>query len=84
MTRVSGCIELKGLSEKLVQALVKALETEARNPPDPRRGRVEVSNRNGVLRICIEARDPSAARTLINAYLSLAAATLEAVAATGG
>ncbi|HIQ23700.1 MAG TPA: hypothetical protein EYH50_01465 [Pyrodictium delaneyi] len=83
MTRVSGCIRLKGLSEKLARALAKALETEARNPPDPRRGHVEVYAEKDTLSICIDARDPSSARTLINAYLSLAAATFEAVEATG-
>ncbi|KSW11443.1 hypothetical protein CF15_00885 [Pyrodictium occultum] len=81
---MSGCIRLRGLSEKLAKALARSLETEARNPPDPGRGRVVVRAGPSVLEICLEARDLSSARTLVNAYLSLAAAALEAVEAVGG
>lgn len=67
-----------------MRAISKALEVEARNPPDPHRGSVEITISGDSVEIRIVARDLSAARTLINAYLSLAATTLEAVRAVGG
>ncbi|WP_048061411.1 KEOPS complex subunit Pcc1 [Hyperthermus butylicus] len=84
MYRVTGCIELELPEEKALQAVARALDVEARNPPDPRRGRVEVRVEPGKLVVCFEARDLAAARTLANTYLSLAATTVEVVAATGG
>ena len=72
------------MGEKLAQALREALESEARNPPDPGRGSVSVETQDGLVRICFNARDLSAARTLVNAYLSLAAAVVDAVAAASG
>ncbi|WP_317895264.1 KEOPS complex subunit Pcc1 [Pyrofollis japonicus] len=66
------------------EALTRALKTEAANPPDPHRGSVDVERSDGVIEIKIVARDLAAARTLINAYLGLAATTLEAVRAVGG
>ncbi len=72
------------MSQREVRALSQALSVEARNPPDPHRGSVEIRVSNDKVEILIHARDLSAARTLINAYLGLAATTLEAVRAVGG
>ncbi len=83
MYRVSGCIELGGLPPRLARAVAEALEAEARSPPDPGRGVVRVEAGEGVVRVCFEARDLSAARTLVNAYLSLAATVADSVASLG-
>ncbi len=72
------------MSQCEVRALNQALGVEARNPPDPHRGSVEILVSDNRVEILIRARDLSAARTLINAYLGLAATTLEAVRAVGG
>jgi tRNA threonylcarbamoyladenosine modification (KEOPS) complex Pcc1 subunit len=72
------------LKQLEAEALTRALKTEAANPPDPHRGSVVVERSNDVIEIRIAARDLAAARTLINAYLGLAATTLEAVRAVGG
>jgi tRNA threonylcarbamoyladenosine modification (KEOPS) complex Pcc1 subunit len=84
MYPVTGCIGVEGFDNKLLGALLEALEAEARNPPDPSRGEVRLEIHNNTLRICLSARDLSAARTLVNAYLSLVAVVLDAVAAAGG
>ncbi len=70
-------------SEKLAEAVARALRVEAENPPDPRRGSVSVRVEGRRVLVCFEARDLSAARTLVNTYLSLAATTIDAVAASG-
>ena len=63
--------------------MARALDVEARNPPDPRRARVDVKASGEVVRVCFEARDLSAARTIVNTYLSLAATTIVAVSRAG-
>jgi tRNA threonylcarbamoyladenosine modification (KEOPS) complex Pcc1 subunit len=68
---------------RLAEAVARALDVEARNPPDPRRASVTVEVVGDVVRVCFEARDLSAARTIVNTYLSLAATTIDAVASTG-
>lgn len=83
MYPVSGCIGVEGVDEKLLKALVDALKAEILNPPDPSRGEARLEASPGVLKICFSARDLSAARTLVNAYLSLVAVVLDAVVATG-
>ena len=83
MYPVTGCIGVEGFNNKLLEALLEALQAETRNPPDPSRGEVRLEIRNKTLRICLSARDLSAARTLVNAYLSLVAVVLDAVAAAG-
>jgi tRNA threonylcarbamoyladenosine modification (KEOPS) complex Pcc1 subunit len=80
---VSGCIRLEGLEERLRRALREALLSEAQNPPDPSRGSVEVRVEGDAVEICFHARDLSSARTLANAYLSLAAAVADSVVAAG-
>ena len=84
MYQVSARIKLEGLEPQVARALRQALLVEAANPPDPHRGRVVMKIEEHSIEILIEARDLSAARTLINAYLGLAATTLEAVRAVGG
>lgn len=84
MSRVRGCISFELGDEAAARALAEALTVEARNPPDPDRGRASVEARGGLLLVCIEARDLAAARALLNAYLSLAATALDALAVSGG
>ncbi|RUM46801.1 MAG: hypothetical protein DSY37_04385 [Hyperthermus sp.] len=84
MYRVTGCIGVEGYDERVLEAIGRALETEAKNPPDPSRGRASIDLTPRLLRVCFEARDLSAARTLVNTYLSLAAAVLDSVAAVSG
>lgn len=57
---------------------------ESRNPPDPERGKTSVSVSDGNVKICFEARDLAAARALLNAYLGLAAASLDTLARSEG
>ena len=64
--------------------MVKALDVESRNPPDPERGKTSVSVSDGNVKICFEARDLAAARALLNAYLGLAAASLDTLARSEG
>lgn len=66
-------IMLYTCDEKLAEALEKALQVEARNPPDPSRGTAVVERRGDIVTVHIDARDESSARALINAFLSLAA-----------
>ena len=68
----------------MAEALAKALDVESRNPPDPDRGRTNVSVSNGNVKICFEARDLAAARALLNAYLGLTAASLDTLAKSEG
>ncbi|HIQ10465.1 MAG TPA: hypothetical protein EYH26_00610 [Pyrodictium sp.] len=84
MWQVTGCIYLELEDKKLAEALVKALDVESRNPPDPERGKTSVSVSDGNVKICFEARDLAAARALLNAYLGLAAASLDTLARSEG
>jgi tRNA threonylcarbamoyladenosine modification (KEOPS) complex Pcc1 subunit len=83
MYPVSGCIEVKLPEKRLAEAIAQALDVEAKNPPDPRRASVRVEVQDSIVRICFEARDLSAARTIVNTYLSLAATTIDAVSGAG-
>ncbi len=81
--RVRGCVTLALGDERAARALAEALEVEADNPPDPERATATVSARGGSVRVCFEARDPSSARAVLNAFLGLAAATVEALRRLG-
>ncbi len=82
MYPVSGCIELLQLPRNLASALAKALDVEARNPPDPHRGEVTVKETGNGIVICFRAKDLSSARALLNSYLTLLATVVDAVAAS--
>ena len=79
MTLVSGFIELELGSKRLAESIAEAIRVEALNPPDPSRGVVEVIVEDKTVRILVRARDFSAARTLFNTYLSLAASAIDAI-----
>ncbi len=81
--RVSGRVELRLGSEKLAKAVARALKVEAENPPDTERGSVSITVEGATVIVVFAARDPSSARALLNAYLSLAAATVEALRKLG-
>ncbi len=77
--RVEGLIEFTLRSNEEARAIYQALLVEAANPPSEERGTATVELSDNTVRIRFEARDPSSARALINAFLSLAAATIEAL-----
>ena len=77
--RVRGCVTISLADPGEARALAEALTVEAENPPDEERGSVAVDVRGDTVRVCFTARDPSSARAILNAYLSLAAATVEAL-----
>jgi tRNA threonylcarbamoyladenosine modification (KEOPS) complex Pcc1 subunit len=77
--RVKGCIAFVVDSTELARALYSALKVEAENPPDTDRASVSLSIAERTVSACFHARDPSSARAIVNAYLSLAAATIEAL-----
>ena len=80
--RVKAYIRLRLASPQEAEALAKTLAVEARNPPDAARGTVEVEAAEDTVTVRFTARDPSSARALVNAYLTLAAATVEALRRT--
>jgi len=74
-------IQLSFRSEKHLKTVLNALKPETMRPPSSR-SRTTVEEKDGNLVICFEAKDTSALRAAINAYLrwvSLAQSMLESV-----